>query len=82
MKLFDKLFKRRGKLIPYDDINVLIKTDKELTEKQKSIIIYIVKEGIRCGASLEYMSISIVVEADVYAPVVLNEIPNGMEVII
>ena len=82
MKLFDNLFKRRETLISYEDINVLIKTDKALTEKQKGTIICIVKEGVRIGASLDYMKNAIIMEAAVYTPVILNKIPNGIEVII
>ena len=82
MKLFDKLFEKRKKSEIQEDITVVIKTDKELTEEQKNTIARIIKEGIEINASLSYMGMAIIMEAAVYTPVILNKIPNGIEVII
>ena len=82
MKLFDKLFEKRKKSEIQEEITVVIKTDKELTEEQKNTIVRIIKEGIKINASLSYMGMAIIMEAAVYTPVILNKIPNGIEVII
>ena len=82
MKLFDKLFKKRKNSEPQEDIMVVIKTEKELTDEQKNTILRIVKEGIKIDASLSYMGMAIILEAGVYTPVILNKTPNGIEVII
>ena len=82
MKLFNKLFEKRKKSEIQEEITVVIKTDKELTEEQKNTIARIIKEGIKINASLSYMGMAIIMEAAVYTPVILNKIPNGIEVII
>lgn len=77
-----KLFKKRKKSESQEEITVVIKTDKDLTEEQKNTILRIVKEGTKIDASLSYMGMAIIMEAGVYIPVILNKIPNGIEVII
>ena len=82
MKLFSKIFKKRERAKVEEDITVVIKTNKELTEEQENIIKRIVKDGVNENVSLNCIGMSIILEAGVYTPVIIQKVTNGIEVII
>ncbi len=81
MSIFSRLFKRRKQPKSSDTFNVILKTKKELSEKQKDAIITIVKNGTMSGVDPTDISIIIMMSTGIYDIVILNRIKNGVEVI-
>ena len=79
--IFRVLTKKRKQPVSSDTFNVILKTDKKLSEAQKNTIINIVKDGIRAGEDLNITKTWIILTADLNEPVILNRITNGIEVI-
>ena len=65
-----------------DDLNVVILTNKELSEKQRDAIITVVKDGTMSGELDSDIAILINMCADINDTVVLNRTNDCIEVII
>ena len=65
-----------------DDLNVVIKTDKKLSEKQRNAIITIVKDGTMSGELDSDIAILINMCAEINDMVVVNTTDDCVEVVI
>lgn len=81
MNFFRKLFKKRKQPVSSDEFKVVLKTNKNLSEEQKSTIIQVVKNGILSGSELNDIAINIMTSTGIFDMIIINRIDNGVEVI-
>ena len=81
MSIFSKLFKKRQQPSSPDELKVVLKTDKKLSDEQKNAIITIVKDGTMSGVEPSDIAIKIMMSTGIYDMVILNRVKNGVEVI-
>mgnify|MGYP003304873363 FL=1 len=81
MGIFSRLSKKRKQPESSDTFNVILKTNKELSEEQKNAIITIVKDGTMSGVEPHDIAIKIMMSTGIYDIVILNRVKNGVEVI-
>ena len=76
------IFKKRKQTESSDNVKVILKTAKKLSEEERNTIITIVKDGIRAGEDFGSIGVMIIMITGIRAPVVLNRTENGVEVVI
>lgn len=81
MGIFSRLFKKRKQPESSDSFNVILKTNKKLSEEQKNAIITIVKDGTMSGVTNRDIAIKIMMSTGIYDMVILNRVKNSVEVI-
>lgn len=81
MGIFSRLFKKRKQPESSDSFNVILKTNKKLSEEQKNAIITIVKDGTMSGVANRDIAIKIMMSTGIYDMVILNRVKNSVEVI-
>ena len=81
MGIFSRLFKKRKQPESSDSFNVILKTNKKLSEEQKNAIITIVKDGTMSGLEPSDIAIQIMMSTGIYDTVILNRVKNSVEVI-
>lgn len=81
MNILNKLFNKRQQLESSDNFKVIIKTDKNLSEKQKNAIINIIKEGVALDLDNGDIAIRIMMTTQIFEPVIMNKTDNSIEVI-
>lgn len=81
MSIFSRLFKKREQPESSDTFEVVLKTEKKLSEEQKNAIITIVKDGTMSGVEPGDIAIKVMMSTGIYDMVILNRIKNGVEVI-
>ena len=64
-----------------DTFQVIINTDKNLSEDEKFAIVSIVKEGFASNCYMSDICIKIMMFTGFYTPIIINDIENGVEII-
>ena len=64
------------------NLEIVLKTDLDLTEEQRNTIITIVKEGIQAGEEICDIAILIMMKVEIYKPVLINRYKNSIEIMI
>jgi len=88
MSLLSKFFKKKQNPsstnveTSSDGIVVRIVSDTLLSEEKVDVISSIVRNGIVSESSLNDIGIRVLVYSDLHAPIILNKIEGGIEVII
>ena len=77
MGFISRIFKKR-KTKP---LEVILKTNKELSKEQIDTIITIVRNGMMSGVELSNIAIEIMISTGIYAPIFLQRMKSGVEVI-
>lgn len=81
-KIFRLFAQKRKQLVSSDTLNVILKTERILSEAQKNTIINIVKDGIRAGEDQKVIVTWIILATDLNGTVIFNKIAkNEIEVI-
>ena len=81
MSIFSRLFKKREQPESSDTFEVVLKTEKKLSEEQKNAIITIVKDGTMSGVEPGDIAIKVMMSTGIYDMVILNRLKNGVDVI-
>jgi len=81
MSILDKIFKKRKPHDSSDDFKIILRTNKKLSEENKNTIFAIVKNGIESNSDFSNIAINIMMNTEIYEPIIINRIKNGVEVI-
>ena len=85
MGILSKIFKRNEDSLEVknDDIEVILKTEKDLSEEQKNVIVNIVKNGTMSGADPSNIVVQMMMATGIFDVVILNRIKDDViEVVI
>lgn len=86
INFFSKFFKKRqfseksSEESSEESLNIVINTDKNLSEEQRNTIITIVRDDAMSGMELNYIGFNVMMS--IHELVIINRINNGIEVII
>ncbi len=82
INFFSKFFKKRqfSEKSSEESLNIVINTDKNLSEEQRNTIITIVRDDAMSGMELNYIGFNVMMS--IHELVIINRINNGIEVII
>ena len=73
--------KQHAKSSDEGELDVVLKTEKELSEEQKKAIISTVKSGVMSGLENSAIAIRLIMQLDIIDMVILNRFNDGIEVI-
>lgn len=85
MGILSKIFKRNEDSLEVknDDIEVILKTEKDLSEEQRNVIVNIVKNGTMSGADPSNIVVQMMMATGIFDVVILNRIKDDViEVVI
>ena len=85
MGILSKIFKRNEDSLEVknDDIEVILKTEKDLSEEQRNVIVNIVKNGTMSGADPSNIVVQLKMATGIFDLVILNRIKDDViEVVI
>ncbi len=86
MSILSKMFKKRNQdrlEVINDDVEVILKTEKDLSEEQRNVIVNIVKNGTMSGADPSNIVVQMMMATGIFDVVILNRIKdNVIEVVI
>lgn len=85
MGILSKIFKRNEDSLEVknDDIKVILKTEKDLSEEQRNVIVNIVKNGTMSGADPSNIVVQMMMATGIFDVMFLNRIKDDViEVVI
>ncbi len=85
MGILNKIFKKRNQdslEVINDDVEVILKTEKDLSEEQRNVIVNIVKNGTMSGADPSNIVVQMMMATGIFDVVILNRIKDDVSEVV
>ncbi len=79
------MFKKRNQdrlEVINDDVEVILKTEKDLSEEQRNVIVNIVKNGTMSGADPSNIVVQMMMATGIFDVVILNRIKDDVSEVV